>query len=171
MPAEEAITLCKKDLVEEMERMLENCYQLDAGKLLRDRALLCKGGSVYAARRSLIEELWKTHPYTAGVHIAVARGRVLQPSLGLLSLLSREDMQPGTHYAMITWRGAVFFLYGRDVLPGSIVRVSIKQGCRLPLIVLDPDGLPLGYGRPRRRNGELIILNVLDAGWYLRSGV
>ncbi|HID41170.1 MAG TPA: hypothetical protein EYP33_03330, partial [Pyrodictium sp.] len=83
-------------------------------------------------------------------------------------------LRPRHGYVVVKARGEKLFLYGRDVLPESIAtyRPMPKGRCRrYPVLVVNERIEPLGWGRPRRGRDSIYIENILDAGWYLRSGV
>jgi len=110
-------------------------------------------------------------PYTLGIHVARLRGSAVLPMLGLLSLSHRHRLKPSTHYVVVDDEAAIRFIYGKDVELRAVLEERVEQQCRLPVIVVNKLYEPLGYGKKAKSHGELLIRNVLDAGWYLRSGV
>ncbi|MFP3282629.1 MAG: hypothetical protein RXP97_00930 [Nitrososphaeria archaeon] len=128
--------------------------------------LLCAGGGpcteVFALEPSASAEAVSRRPFLAGVHVSrICRGRI-EPLMGLLSALWGY-IDRG--YIVVDERAEALFLYGRDVFPGSVVRYSRSQ-CGT-YVVLNRRWEPLGWAR---REGRL-YRHVLDAGWYLRSGL
>ncbi|KSW11681.1 hypothetical protein CF15_02355 [Pyrodictium occultum] len=111
---------------------------------------------------------------SVGVHVARLRQGRLIPLLGLCSLLARHRLRPSRGLAVVGEKGEKLFLYGRDVLPESILRYTPMPGVecsRYPVLVANARMEPLGWGRSRRRRDRIYIENIVDAGWYLRSGV
>ena len=106
---------------------------------------------------------------SCGIHAAVyipERGTLL-PSLGLLNTIRR----PKT-YARLDRKSAILFTYGRDVFREGVLELRTPpSGCPNIVVVLDEHGEPIGWGRLRRTRSNPIIENLLDVGWYLRSGV
>jgi 60S ribosome subunit biogenesis protein NIP7 len=111
-----------------------------------------------------------------GVHIAritMKRGRVVRiaPMLGLAQLL-RVYARVEAGYVKVSDKAEKLFLYGRDVMPESILELREPRGreCNV-VLVLNRHGEPLGWGRIVRKANSIYIQNLIDAGWYLRSGV
>jgi 60S ribosome subunit biogenesis protein NIP7 len=71
-------------------------------------------------------------------------------------------------YVVVNRRSERVFLYGRDVLPEGIVEIK-PSNCGGMLVVLSEDREPLGWGRVVKR--RRIVKNIIDLGWYLRSGI
>jgi len=166
---------CSREEMQPFEQLLE-CYGYS--RLTARLHPLCRvesqGSSLgyFLARHRVAA---RHAPYVAGVHVAMlrrGRSRHILPTLGLISLAHRYGLRP-RHYVVVKQSAAVLFIYGRDVAEDSIVRIQRGGGpCKgLPLVVLDEFWEPIGYGTPAKRADELLIRNVLDAGWYLRSGV
>ena len=166
-------TSCSRNVQKKLAAA-SSCYGFEA--LLDKYVALCREAEykidVYLVARPMIVAGESTQPYTVGVHVArIDRGRLL-PLLGLLSLAHVEQLQPRRHYVVVTDRAALLFVYGKDIYSGSVLELNEDEHCTgLPLVVLNTLYEPLGYGRRLRKHGELLIRNVLDAGWYLRSGV
>ncbi len=96
----------------------------------------------------------------------------LYPSLGLLTIIRLLNSPPTSHYVIVESKAAMLFTYGRDVLHDSIIELNHNQECkRYPLIVMSEEVEPVGFGTLKRMNGRVLIQNILDVGWYLRSGV
>ncbi len=115
---------------------------------------------------------------TIGVHIArlvepdkTDRGAKLAPMLGLAQLMRRyTGIVKG--YAVVNEHAEKLFLYGRDILQESIVELKPPpKTCKNIIVVLNKQLTPLGWGRIARRAERIYIQNLVDAGWYLRSGV
>jgi ribosome biogenesis protein Nip4 len=111
---------------------------------------------------------------SVGIHVA----RIIQrhgrlsviPMLGLAQLLRVYAKIIGG-YVKVTEHGERLFLYGRDVFPESITEFKEPlRHCDI-VIVLNKYGEPLGWGRIAGRGNSIYIQNLIDAGWYLRSGV
>ncbi|MCI4460904.1 MAG: hypothetical protein JHC24_01670 [Thaumarchaeota archaeon] len=68
-------------------------------------------------------------------------------------------------YLIVDERAEAVFLYGRDVLPRGVIRRS-PSPCGT-YAVLNRRREPLGWARRRGR----VYANLVDAGWYLRSGL
>ncbi|NOZ88669.1 MAG: hypothetical protein GXO15_01945 [Crenarchaeota archaeon] len=156
-------------------RSLLECYGFT--RILEGREARCtvdEGGcTLYLLDRQLARSLRGT-PLFAGVPVALLRGARLLPTLGLLSLAERAGITPRRHYVVVGEHAANLFTYGRDIFEESLEKTEIDESCArqgIPLVVVDPEGGLLGYGAPRRKAGRLLIHNLLDVGWYLRSGV
>ena len=165
------------------------CYATTLPRLLKvDYRLLCltrpahgREGqdvkvNVYAAAKSPYEQvkpiIMVHEPMVIGVQVAVAFRGLLAPTLGLLSIMRRHRITPRNHYVIVTGKAAILFTYGRDVFGESVKALRQRRDCKeTPLIVATSQGDLLGFGKPVRRNGRLLIRNLLDIGWYLRSGV
>ncbi|MFP3263511.1 MAG: hypothetical protein RXQ62_03565 [Nitrososphaeria archaeon] len=101
-------------------------------------------------------------PFLAGVHAARICGGRVEPLMGLLSALW-GSIDRG--YLIVDERAEAVFLYGRDVLPRGVIRRS-PSPCGT-YAVLNRRREPLGWARRRGR----VYANLVDAGWYLRSGL
>ncbi len=164
----------KADALEKLRSLLE-CYGFT--RILENREARCTidgdGCTLYLLDQQLARQLHGT-PLFAGVPVALLRGARLLPTLGLLSLAERAGVAPRRHYVVADEHAANLFTYGRDLFEKSLQKVMIDESCTrrgIPLVVADPKGGLLGYGAPRRKAGRLLIHNLLDVGWYLRSGV
>ena len=180
MPAKEEARLapCSRAVLSELTGLL-NCYSPEMRKAILSRRLLCserRGKATiysFSGDARTVDQLLRTEDIRAvGVAIAVKTSRGLAPTLGLLSLATSLHISPLNHYVVVREPGATLFLYGRDVFEESVEELRADPSCgTAPLIVLDEERLPLGLGAVARRRSQLLIRNVLDAGWYLRSGV
>ncbi len=180
MPAPEKTRLapCSEAVLRELARLL-NCYSQEMRKAILARSLLCseKRGKTtiysFSGDTRIVDKLLEEGEVRAvGIAIAVTTSRGLAPTLGLLSLAASLHIKPLNHYVVVREPGATLFLYGRDILEESVVELRADPSCgEAPLIVLDEERLPLGLGAVARKRSQLLIRNVLDAGWYLRSGV
>ncbi len=110
----------------------------------------------------------KLHLFTYGVHVARYCDNRIIVNLGLLGIIGGYS----SHYVRVTDHGERLFLYGRDIFEDSIIEIKVSKECTgKPVLVVNTRGEPLGWGRYRRRKGRIIIENIIDLGWYLRSGV
>jgi len=181
---EDKLAVGCREAAGEIDRLL-GCLSVD--KRLEDLGLrvVCRPGpggvvDVYAMASPVAETVLslprglRSSVTSAGIHVArVGRGR-LTPFLGMCSVIARYRLRPRQGYVVVKPQGERLFLYGRDVLPESIAsyRPMPPGRCRrYPVLVLNERMEPLGWGRPRRRHDRIYIENVIDAGWYLRSGV
>ena len=188
MPAtqDQIVEKCPKPIAESLLRLV-SCYTPALRDLLeKDYELLCAPSTghskneakmnVYAVRKlayEAVKSITGAHtPFVIGIQVAVALGRLLVPALGMLSIMKRHRISPENHYIVVGEKAALLFTYGRDVFGESVVSLKQRNRCKdTPLIVATSQGDLLGFGRPVRRNGRLLIRNLLDVGWYLRSGV
>lgn len=111
--------------------------------------------------------------YIHGVHIATIKKDKLLPYLGLLSLLRVNNIEVTRSYVVVSDEGEKLFLYGRDILPQSIIKIE-RPSSRCPkiVVVMNTQGDLLGWGYLiRKGSNQFLIRNLIDAGWYLRSGV
>jgi len=168
----------------EIDKLLE-C--LGVNKRLEDLGLqvICRQGpgdvlDVYAMASPVAEAVLslprglRSSITSVGIHVARARRGRLTPFLGMCSVIARYRLRPRQGYVVVKPQGERLFLYGRDVLPESIVSYRPMPPGRCgtyPVLVLNEWMEPLGWGRPRRRHDRIYIENIIDAGWYLRSGV
>ena len=164
---------CRAGIRARIHRLLQ-CYH--TVQALKDYRLYCinRGGKVLIFASTTTPPSTIHEPYIHGIQIALSTGErgEINPSLGLLSILQVEKTLPRKHYVVVNSQAAQLFLYGRDVFSSSILELQLDTKCkRYPMVVMSPEKDLLGYGKPVRRNGELLIRNILDAGWYLRSGV
>lgn len=129
--------------------------------------LLCAGPSggcveVFAVEPSASAEALRRTPFLAGVHVLrICDGRA-EPLMGLLSALWGH-VDRG--YVVVDERAEALFLYGRDIFPGRVIKHS-PSPCGT-YVVLNRRREPLGWAVKRGR----IYKHLLDAGWYLRSGL
>ena len=170
MQAEEARPVdCPEQVARELQGLLA-CYR---ARLRARLALLCVRSrhclEVLAADEAAarLAKRLSLPPFTAGIHVArLCRGR-LHPLLGLLAVIDGVR----DHYAVVDEEAEKLFLYGRDVFRERVVELKVAERCgSQPLIVVNRFGDPLGFAAYRPQ-GRVILANLLDAGWYLRSGV
>ena len=171
MLTRKSITRCSSIVIP-----LLKCYGLE--RLVQQRDIVCvQAGNGFLASiadqqlRSLPE-----HPslVTKGIPIALIEGKHVKPLLGLLSLAERLDTAPTNHYVIVSDKAWELFTYGRDILPESILKAKIDEECRrkrIPVIVVSTNGSLAGFGAVSQQRGRLLIRNLVDLGWYLRSGV
>ncbi|MGC9016009.1 MAG: hypothetical protein ACP5G6_05365 [Conexivisphaera sp.] len=152
------------DREQDMARSAVMCH---ATRGLVGLDLLCAGSGedcveVFAVEPSASAEASQRTPFLAGVHIArICRGR-MEPLMGLLSALWGY-VDRG--YLIVDERAEALFLYGRDIFPKSVIRYS-RAPCGV-YAVLNRRWEPLGWATRQGR----IYKHLLDAGWYLRSGL
>jgi len=179
-PEETALTLCRRDMLRELARLLD-CYGSDIRRAILGRSLLCSSRRdrrttiySYSGDISIVNSLLsnKEQVRVVGIPVAATTRHGLAPTLGMLSLIASLHLKPEKHYVVVAEPGATLFLYGRDVFKESVKELHVNPACDAPpLIVLDEEHLPLGLGAVTRKRSQFLIRNVLDAGWYLRSGV
>ncbi|MEB3756842.1 MAG: hypothetical protein GSR79_08320 [Desulfurococcales archaeon] len=110
----------------------------------------------------------KINPYSVGLHVATIKKREIKPSLDLARYIARQCKPDNYKHTIVSSRGEQIFLYGRDVFKENIIEAPENEGL---LIVLNAEKEPLGWGYLKRLNGkELLIENIKDVGWYVRSG-
>ncbi|MCE4606909.1 MAG: hypothetical protein F7B59_06235 [Desulfurococcales archaeon] len=110
----------------------------------------------------------KINPYSVGLHVATIKKRGVTPSLDLAKYVTRKCKSSDYRHAMVSPKGEQAFLYGRDVFKNNIIETPEDEGL---LIVLNTRKEPLGWGYLKREDGkELLIENIKDVGWYVRSG-
>ncbi|MET1102318.1 MAG: hypothetical protein ABWW69_07590 [Pyrodictiaceae archaeon] len=160
-----------------IERILEDKFMIKCIKK-DDRVLI----SVYSPKtmKHILEKLDEAYLYWAGIQIAMLHEDKVIPALGALSLLELAGIE--RNFVVVNERGEKLFLYGRDLFKNSIKEAHLENlSCtRGIVIVLNEEMIGLGWGRvknPRfnRRTKKVIefdyIENLIDLGWYLRSGV
>lgn len=102
--------------------------------------------------------------FSVGVHSARVCRDEFKPLLGLLNVL-RGRVRRG--YVVVNEKSEKVFLYGRDILPEGVLEMK-PSGCKGVLVVLNKKLEPIGWARA---SGGGVIKNMLDLGWYLRSGI
>ena len=124
--------------------------------------LLCASepvSRVLTFKRSLRDNI-----FSMGVHVARLCGGEFKPLLGLLNIL-RGKLKRG--YVIVNQKSERVFLYGRDILPEGIIELK-PSGCKGLLVVLNEKLEPLGWGKISSGG---VVKNLIDLGWYLRSGI
>lgn len=167
----ERLALCPPTVRQRLGK-LASCYT--ESDILTAHKLYCMRNSgsttIHAAR--LVQTLMRPENTIAiGLQVAViVDDKRLLPSLGLLSLIRRYGSVEN-HYAVISEQAARLYTYGRDVFRESVIELKQNTRCsNEPIIVLNPRREPLGFGRLQQR-GRVLIRNLIDVGWYLRSGL
>jgi len=167
--------LCETTIVSEINNALKRCYDVN---LPDNLILLCRKAEkyidIFAISKSCMDKVLKrviefawSHMVSVGVHVFRKQLDKLLPMLGLLNFI-----KPRKGYVVVNYEGMKHFLYGKDVLHNNIIEiVEFPADCELPYIVMGPKGEAVGYGRFAVFKGKPLIRNVLDLGWYLRSGV
>jgi len=167
--------LCETSIVNEVYDMLKTCYDTN---LSSNFMLLCRRVGehidIFALLKSSIDKVLKRilesvqlHIVSMGVHVFRKQAGKLLPMLGLLNFI-----KPRRGYVVVSYEGIKHFLYGKDILYNNIIKiVELPTTCNLPYIVVEPKGEAVGYGRLVVFKGKPLIRNILDLGWYLRSGV
>ncbi|MET1128141.1 MAG: hypothetical protein ABWW70_02345 [Thermoproteota archaeon] len=167
---------------EALLKLIAGCLGVDLALLKESVELSCikRTGfvDVYAHARNLGKEaelllqvVGRERLVAMGVHIGRINGRYI-PMLGFLSLLRRIGVKPKRGYVRLTEGGAKHFLYGHDVWGESISEVARPaENCRGLVAVLNERGEPIGWGRLQENHDHILVQNLVDLGWYLRSGV
>ncbi|HIC98175.1 MAG TPA: hypothetical protein EYP08_00520 [Pyrodictiaceae archaeon] len=167
--------LCEINIIKEVHYMLKTCYD---ASLPSNLMLLCRRSEkyvdIFVLLKSSIDkvlekilESMQMYIVSIGVHIFRKQTAKLLPMLGLLNFI-----KPRKGYVVVNDEGIKHFLYGKDVLYNNIIKITkLPATCKLPYIVVGPRGEAVGYGRLIVFKGKPLIRNVLDLGWYLRSGV
>lgn len=176
--------VCKENIIEELKRLLHGCYKLrSAHEIISYTYCVTSKDKVNIYYYKSQEEPARLHSrlndiadrlVSLGVQYALYKVKAarLYPSLGLLTITRLLDSPPTSHYVIVESKAAMMFTYGRDVLHGSIIELNHSQECKVyPLIVMSKEVEPVGFGTLKRMNGRVLIQNILDVGWYLRSGV
>ncbi len=180
-----ALHRCDKRYYHVLSKLTSTCQGIRLETVLRENELLCRKKDntvdLYAARENIVRELASIRPaiensraeiFTAGIHIArIKRGKIT-PLLGLLAIIRlAEKIPPPTGYAVVNEKAEKLFLYGKDVFQENILKLS-QPGCNKNyVIVLNEHNDALGWGRIRKQQNTIYIQNIIDVGWYLRSGV
>ena len=172
---------CNKKTKVSLNKFISECLGLSLEELLRDRELVCREKErnidIYVVRKNLVEELYTMQnkgltPFTVGIHVARLRGEKLVPLLGLAAIIRLENkIPPPRGYVVINTRAEKLFLYGRDVFGENVAETKTSKCKENYVLVLSQLHDPLGWGRLLRRQNTIYIQNIIDAGWYLRSGV
>ncbi len=97
-----------------------------------------------------------TEPCKSFVHAGIRRC-----SLQYIELIAR-NARCGIVEAF--GKGAILFLYGRDLFKGSFKVIS-KPRCKERYVAVFHEGLFLGIGKLKKN----LIINVVDVGLYLRD--
>ena len=114
-------------------------------------------------------------PYFIGVNI----GEIGKNKRFKLSIEGIHEVGKHTKKKVIVSdKGEQFVLYGHSILKKSVIRIpkNLKKGSNV--IVANVYGDPIGLGRlhvnseeiQNLKDEDLILINVLDRGWYLRKG-
>ncbi len=183
MPVKKTLT-CKEDVIEELKKLLHRCYKLRAAhEIISYTYCVTSKNKVNIYYYKSQEELARLYPklnnivdklVSLGIQYALYKVETakLYPSLGLLTIIRLLNSPPTSHYVIVESKAAMLFTYGRDILHDSIIKLNHNQECkRYPLIVMNEEVEPIGFGTLKRMNGRVLIQNILDVGWYLRSGV
>jgi len=111
-------------------------------------------------------------PYYLGLFFGEINGD-FKISLEGLWLISKYGREKGV---VVSEKGEQLFLYGRDILEESIIKVGSLVRPGKKVIVLNKFYEPLGLGiiaklfdKPTGKP-KTIVKNILDRGWYLRKG-
>lgn len=111
-------------------------------------------------------------PYYLGLFFGEINGE-FKISLEGLWLISKYSRERGV---VVSEKGEQLFLYGRDILEESIIKVGSLVQIGSKVIVFNKFYEPLGLGMIIKFSDKLteqpktIIKNILDRGWYLRKG-
>ena len=180
MPHKKTKLSCKQTTANSVAKLL-SCYTNNT-HLINPKNLLCiekrNLTNIYYLKpnkpqhiHNILAKVNTQKIITIGIQIAIVKKRRIHPTLGLLTLLKTNKTQPENHYAIVTGKAAELFTYGRDILQQSILSIKINKKCKEhPLIILTTNMEPIGYGTPYTTNDRILIQNILDIGWYLRSG-
>ncbi len=139
-----------------------------------------RGGEIYAVEAYWVElhllgaEVEKLtgiigrlgrHPYSAGLFLGWVRRGSFTPSLPLIQLIV-GIAERGVVY--VSEKAGMLFLYGRDILCSSVLRVKGGKPRRRQLVIVaNKRGEALGLGVFEKK-GSVCVENKLDLGWYLR---
>ncbi len=180
-------TSCDNDTLFLLNRLLEciaNSTIRDLEEKLEVKTICRRLGKkkpayVYFADRHLInflKELSKRSInyqdiVSIGVHVAIVEHRTIKPTLGLLNFLALLGIKD--NYIVVNDVAEKHFLYGRNVFEDNIVQIRSNTACPHNIfVVVNNEYIPLGWGRLGRAGGKgLRVINLIDLGWYLRSGV
>ncbi len=179
----EVSRLCGRVLSE-----LRSVFDVDVTELLSpySELLFCSGlfTEVYLVSSELlgvVDVLRRSGrvPYCVGVYVGRFRGRepYLIPSTMLANtVFSRLGRYVST--VVVSDDGLKPFLYGRDILKTSVVKVYPKLRRNGIVFVVGSDGYVYGVGISLvddlmikdLRSNDVVVKNVFDVGWYLRGG-
>lgn len=179
---------CSDDLRRKILSDLLSIFQHDVTTLLKpyDKILICSGlfSEVYLVSDPLlkaVQTLWKVgrNPYCVGIYVGRLRGRKqhLIPST-MLAYAVFSKLGTYTNSVVVSDDGLKPFLYGRDVLKASVIKVYPKLMPNHYTFIVGTDGQLYGFGisatdeegLKRLKDDEVVVKNVFDVGWYLRGG-
>ncbi len=131
---------------------------------------------VYAVRRAthslfnaVRDRVGRDRLVAVGVHVARNTPRKILVMLGLLSIVEKLGVKD--NYVIVSSEGEKHFLYGKDVYEDNILGYSVSKQCNIPVIVLNAKNVPIGWGKLAKTSRGMRVTNLIDLGWYLRSGV
>ena len=185
------ISQCPEDLVKTVSKYVECTTGKNLDEILSKRGLriICNNKNrdyydAYVISSHLISDfemvLEKTErkrslcsaPVFWGVHVARKSKKKVVPMLGLLDIIGEEKI--AENYVRVNSLGEKLFLYGRDVFYENIVESKLRLENKCPdntIIVVNEKNVPIGWGVVKNIKKRAIVINLLDLGWYLRSGV
>ncbi len=112
---------------------------------------------------------------SVGVWVGEVKEENFNPSLELMQLIA-PHIRGRTMY--LTERGSQIFVYGHNVLAQSVKKVTRDVSKNDIVLVRSFEGLPIGMAKilenPKKirkmNDDEVFAKNLLDVGWYIRSG-
>ena len=115
-------------------------------------------------------------PYFLGLYLGYFKGSSFMPSAEGITCFS--DRLPSRKRVVVSEKAEQLFLYGRDVLKGSIVYIERNLRRGEYVAIVNERNEVLGIGKlavdaeliDRLDAQEVVIENVFDKGWYLRRG-
>lgn len=171
----------------EKETMLINFTMAEFGKdipskILENEKILIsqnRGKKVFLVSKEVYQQFLHVKkneiPYFIGVNI----GKIEKNKRFKLSVEGIHEVGKHTKKKVIVSdKGEQFVLYGHSILKKSVLRIpkNLKKGSNV--IIVNVYGDPIGLGRlhvnsekiHQLKDEDLIVINVLDMGWYLRKG-
>ncbi|AIY89589.1 PUA domain-containing protein [Geoglobus acetivorans] len=127
---------------------------------------------VYLCTEGAFELLMNTDAVHAGIKIGEVGSRRFRMTLEGAFIIAKDRRR-----VVVTERGEMLFLYGRDVFAGSVVDVDDEVRANDVVLVCNRYGDVLGLGRSRYdadvigklQQDRVVVENLVDRGEYLRK--
>jgi ribosome biogenesis protein Nip4 len=118
---------------------------------------------------NLYQQVQPQHPYFVGLFLGELKGTTFHPSLHVVHRLA-DAVKPSAKVIALS-KGEQRFLYGRSLEPQEFQseKPSLDQTRKVLVVNNQQEGL--GYGELMKTpDGDVVVKNRLDLGWYLRRG-